>query len=328
MTRIAVIGAGIAGLSIAHLLKDHADIELFEKARGVGGRMSTRRAEPYFFDHGAQYFTARTKPFQNFIHPLITEGVIARWDARYVKFKKNKIIASSNWIEEEPRYTGVPGMNHAAKFLAQGLNVHINTKISSLKNEGTWKLIDDKNQQYSGFDWVICTAPAPQSSALFPESFKYYADIKSVEMLACFSLMLGFEHSFPIEFDAAHVTGSDVSWIAVNNNKPKHPGPLTLVIHSSSEYAQEHIDDDREQVMQHLIKETSSILGYNISAACYKNIHGWRYANNTDQNQKKSVFLDLKNKLGACGDWCCGGRIEGAFTSAYELTQKMKENNL
>ena len=67
MKKIAIIGAGLSGLSIAHLLKENADITLFEKARGVSGRMSTRRAEPYFFDHGAQYFTARTKAFQDFM---------------------------------------------------------------------------------------------------------------------------------------------------------------------------------------------------------------------------------------------------------------------
>ena len=39
--------------------------------------MSTRRAGPYFFDHGAQYFTARTKPFKDFIQPLVDQGIIA-----------------------------------------------------------------------------------------------------------------------------------------------------------------------------------------------------------------------------------------------------------
>ena len=60
MTKISIIGAGLSGLSVAHLLKDYADITLFEKARGVSGRIASRRAEPYVFDHGAQYFTART----------------------------------------------------------------------------------------------------------------------------------------------------------------------------------------------------------------------------------------------------------------------------
>ena len=133
MKKIAIIGAGLSGISAAYLLKDHAEIHLFEKARGVSGRMSTRRAEPYFFDHGAQYFTARTRPFQDFIQPLIDQAIIERWNARYVKFEGNQIIERRNWIDGELHYVGIPRMNRVAKYLAEGLNVYINTLIVSLE---------------------------------------------------------------------------------------------------------------------------------------------------------------------------------------------------
>jgi len=328
MTNIAIIGAGLAGLSAAHLLKDYADIALFEKARGVSGRMSTRRAEPYFFDHGAQYFTARTKPFQDFIQPLLDQGIIERWNARYVKFKGNQIIERKNWSEEEPRYVGVPGMNQVAKFLSRGLNIHINKRIVSLKHQGKWQLTDEQGQQYADFDWVICTAPSPQTVELLPESFKYHDDIKAIEMRAGFSLMLGFEQSFPIEFAAAHVTESDLCWIAVNSDKPNRLDYFTLMVHSSEEYAETHIDEPHDKVMEHLIAETSRIIGCDVGTADYKTIHGWRYANNDKKVQINTILLDQEHKLAACGDWCLGGRVEGAFTSAYNLALKMKERDL
>ena len=317
MIKIAIIGAGLSGITFAHLLQDYAAITLFEKARGVGGRMSTRRAEPYFFDHGTQYFTARTKRFQDFIQTLIGKGIIERWNARYVKFIGNQIIEKRNWLDEEPRYVGVPGMSHIAKFLAQGLNIHCNKRITSLNRQGTWQLIDEAGQQSQGFDWVICTAPSPQAVDLLPDSFKYHADIQVIKMRACFSLMLSFEQSLPLDFEAAHVTDSDLSWIAVNSHKPQRPDLFTLMVHSSEDYAAAHIDDDRDQVIKHLINETSHIIGQDVSQANYKNIHGWRYANNADKKQKSSVFIDQDLKLAACGDWCLGGRVEGAFTSAY-----------
>ena len=324
MTKIAIIGAGLSGLSAAHFLKDNAEITLFEKACDVSGRISTRRAEPYFFDHGAQYFTARTKAFQAFIQPLINQGIIERWGARYVKFDSDQIIERKNWIDDEPRYVGVPGMNKIAKHLAEGLNVHINTRIVSLKRGNTWQLTDESGQLYSDFDWVISTAPSPQAVAVLPKKFKYYDDIKDVEMRACFSLMLGFSKNIPLEFEAAHVIHSDISWIAVNSHKPGRTDRFTLMVHSSEEYSEAHIDDDRETVMQHLMNETSNVIGHDVSIADYKTVHGWRYANNA-KRENFHIFLDPDLKLAACGDWCLGGRVEGAFTSTYNLVNAMKE---
>ena len=327
MTKIAIIGAGLSGLSVAHLLKNHAEIALFEKARGVSGRMSTRRAEPYFFDHGAQYFTARTSPFQDFIQPLIDQGIIERWNARYVKFDGHQIIERKKWIDEEPRYVGVPAMNTVAKRLAEGLNIYINTRITSLEHKNRWEISEESGQIYSDFDWVISTIPSPQALELLPNSFKYHSAIETIEMRACFSLMLGFEKSLPLEFEVAHVTNTDLSWIAVNSHKPGRAENYTLMVHSSEEYAESHINDDRKEVMQHLISETSRVIGHDISVADYKTIHRWRYAKNAKQ-ENGTIFLDQDHKLAACGDWCLGGRVEAAFTSAYNLVHTMKENFL
>ena len=155
MTKVAIIGAGLSGLSTAHLLKDYAKVFLFEKARGVSGRMSTRRAETYFFDHGAQYFTARTQPFKDFLLPLLNSGVIKRWNPRYVIYDDIEIIEQKNWANDEPRYVGVPGMNAVTQSLADSLNVNINTKISSIQRKNKWELKDETGRCYDGFDWII-----------------------------------------------------------------------------------------------------------------------------------------------------------------------------
>ena len=57
--RIAIIGAGIAGITVAKAVQDIADVIIFEKSRGLGGRMAQRRRTGYAFDHGAQYFSLR-----------------------------------------------------------------------------------------------------------------------------------------------------------------------------------------------------------------------------------------------------------------------------
>ena len=325
MKRIAIIGAGISGLTAANFLKDHAEITLFEKARGPSGRVSTRREDPYAFDHGAQYFTARTKPFQDFIQPLLNDGIISRWNARYVRLHGDQIVENRNWAEEEPRYVGVPGMNQVGKYLAESLDIRVQQRIVSLEHYENWVLTDSKGQKHADFDWVISTVPAPQALELLPESFQYYDDIKAIKMKACFSLMLGLKESITLEFEAAHVDNSDLSWIAVNSHKPKRPENYALLVHSSEQYAETHLHDDREKVMQQLIAETSRVTGHTLGVPKYKNLHGWHYANNANRSQVSSVFLDRRQKLAACGDWCLGGRVEGAFTSAYNLANELKK---
>ncbi|MCH2037771.1 MAG: FAD-dependent oxidoreductase [Rickettsiales bacterium] len=325
MMNIAIIGAGIAGLTVANLLKDKANITMFEKARGVSGRTSTRRAEPYFFDHGAQFFTARTKAFQSFIAPLIEAGVIELWNARFVEFNENRIVNQRVWNEEEPHYVGSPAMNSIAKHLAQGLDISVGTRIQTLtKQDHKWLLEDDKGNHVGEYDWVVSTVPAEQAVDLVPNSLPYHNNISSYNMKACFSLMLGFEKPLPLTFDAALVKGTDISWISVINSKPKRSDAFGLLVHSTNNWADQHIDDDRQEVLDYLCKQTSDVIGHDVEHAEHKVVHGWRYANISKQEGDQFIF-DQDQQIGVCGDWFIKGRVESAFTSGYGLAHKMAD---
>lgn len=41
MKKIAIIGAGLSGITLAKKLSQKTDVHVFEKGRGIGGRMST-----------------------------------------------------------------------------------------------------------------------------------------------------------------------------------------------------------------------------------------------------------------------------------------------
>jgi predicted NAD/FAD-dependent oxidoreductase len=49
MLNIAVIGAGLSGLTAANILNTHANVTIFDKAKGPSGRLATRRAESLQF---------------------------------------------------------------------------------------------------------------------------------------------------------------------------------------------------------------------------------------------------------------------------------------
>ncbi len=115
--KVAIIGAGLAGLTAANILKDSVEITIFEKSRGVSGRMSTRYADPYYFDHGAQYFTAKSFEFKEFLKPMIDQGIIKNWQANFVEIKNSEIINQKSWDNEYKHYVGSPRMNAVAQYL-------------------------------------------------------------------------------------------------------------------------------------------------------------------------------------------------------------------
>ena len=323
MTKIAIIGAGISGLSVAHLLKNYADVTLFEKARGVSGRMSTRRAEPYYFDHGTQFFKARTDEFKAFIDPMIQEGVIALWNARFVEIKDREVISRRQWGTAPPHYVGVPNMNAIAKHLSPGLDIRLGIRVQSMqKQRGKWHLTDEQGNALGNYDWIISTIPAEQATELLPSSLSIHSQIQTVKMQACFSLMLGFKNPLPLEFEAALIRGENISWISVNSSKPGRSNDYCLLVHSTNKWADEHIDDDRKQVMDYLCQQTSEIIGHDVNTAQHKAIHGWRYANIAKQSGD-SHLIDCEAHIGVCGDWLIQGRIEAAFTSGFALANKI-----
>ncbi len=79
MTRIAIIGAGMAGVTLAITLKDKAEIILVEKSRGLSGRISHRRVDRFGFDHGAAYLTVRDRQFTDMLAPYISSGLLQNW---------------------------------------------------------------------------------------------------------------------------------------------------------------------------------------------------------------------------------------------------------
>ena len=218
MIKIAIIGAGIAGLTAANRLKDFADITVFEKARGVSGRMSTRYADPYFFDHGAQYFTVKTPEFASFIEPMLSQDIIKRWNANFVEIKDRQIISRKKWDDDFSHYIGCPNMNAMPQFLAKGLDIRLNTRITLVtKVADKWQLFDSNDTLLGEYDWVVYAIPVDQLKELLPTTTDFYSKIKDTKMSACLSLMLGFEGSLNLDFDAALINDDTISWISVNS---------------------------------------------------------------------------------------------------------------
>jgi len=158
---IAVIGAGLAGVTLARSLTSKANVTVFEKSRGVSGRMSTRRTDQFEFDHGAQYFTAKDPKFISAVKQGMKDGYIEAWTSQ-------SVYAKSTGLEPDiggGRYVSVPRMNSWIKASAEGLDIHVQYKVTSLRRDGgKWSLSFDGYEDIGGFDWVVMAARAGRRS--------------------------------------------------------------------------------------------------------------------------------------------------------------------
>ena len=322
--RIAIIGAGISGLTLANTLSDIAEVCIFEKARGIGGRMSTRHAGSFHFDHGAQFFTARTPEFQTFLKPFFTAGLVIEWKGKVMAFEAGKKPDKSLWFE--PHYVGAPNMNSLCKKLAEDQEVALNTEVASLQaeNPGNWQLADKTGNTLGSFDWVISTAPPAQTHNLFGRHIPSGSPFSQAKMQGCYALMIGFDKPWNKRWIAANVRYNPLQWIAVNSSKSGRDHALTcLVAHSSNSWAEEHLDDDANAVQVLLVNQFESVTGIETGNADHISTHRWRYATVT-QNDDSGPYFDETLALASTGDWSKASRIEDAWIAANSLAQSLR----
>ncbi len=317
----------MSGLTFAKIAGHDHKISIFEKARGVSGRMSTRYADPYQFDHGAQYFTARSSEFKSFLLPYIKRGIIADWQPKVVTLMPNERPYKREWFE--PHYIGIPRMNALSKAMSSEFEdqLYLKTRIKTLEFKGqAWYLLDTDDGYHGPFDLVVSTLPSEQLLDLYPSDFFRKRHIEDVKMEACFTLMLGFEKDkwTPPNWGAAVVKNSPISWIAVNSDKPERKTPPCVVVHSSNEWAEKHFDDNHGDVEHMLLDALTDISNIEVRAAAHTSLHNWRYAATTRiYDGKKPYLFDEDLKLAAIGDWFVEGRVEGAFLSGYKLAKAL-----
>ena len=326
---IAIIGAGLSGLILANFLAKKHEVKIFEKARGVGGRMASRTKENLNFDFGCQFFLAKTLEFNNFLQPFIDNKILLPWNAKFAEIDNYQITLEREWNEDSHHFVASNKINQFPKELAKNLDITLQTKITKIqKINRKWHLFDDKDLLIEKFDWVFITCPNQQTVDLITNAKKncdFFENLHQHKMLGCFALMLAFDQSLNLKFDVSLVKNSIISWISHEDSKPNKTKNNAYTILSQNNWAEKNIEQNPDIVSQELIAEFSKIINQKLPNILHQDLHKWRYANIKKQNNLNHSYIDKKNKIGVCGDWLIQGRVEASFLSATNLIQKFNE---
>jgi renalase len=322
---VAIIGAGIAGLSCARALQAAGvTVRLFDKARKPGGRMSTRRGPALSFDHGAQYFTARDPAFAAEVEGWVAAGAARAWTGRIVVARAG---ALEQLTDAQPqRWVGAPSMSAIPRLLAgadPALDVASSVRIAELTRAGpSWRLFDAHGAERGEFARVVVATPAAQAAPLLRGAPALAEAAASVTMDPCWAVMLAFATPLPIAADGLFVHDSTLAWAARDASKPGR-GPLdTWVVHATPTWTAAHWDAEPREVVEALATALADATQTTLPGIHHRDHHRWRYAR-ADSPLPDPYLFDPAAGLAACGDWCGGPRVEGAWLSGRALAARL-----
>ncbi|OYQ35914.1 hypothetical protein CHU95_06545 [Niveispirillum lacus] len=325
----AIIGAGLAGLSAALSLTTLGlPVTLFDKGRGPGGRLSSRRSGDWRFDHGGQFVTVRDDGFKAVMDKLRASGQAAPWDGRIVRLHPD----GSTVPHGVERYVGVPGMNGIIQgliaLLPEAARPHFSTRIVHIAGApGRWLLQMEDGTSAGPFARLVLAMPSVQASDLLrPVAPALAVRADAAVMAPCWALMLGFDQPLSLSWDAAFVAGAGgddrpLSWIAHDGTKPGRGQRATFVAHASPDWSIRHLEQDADQVGATLLSAFRAATGITGDPA-FSAAHRWRYALPT-LPLADGFLWDAALCIGVCGDWCLDARAEAAFVSGARLAAAM-----
>jgi predicted NAD/FAD-dependent oxidoreductase len=246
---------------------------------------------------------------------------VSIWSPKVTTLSRGEKPFKRDWFE--PHYVGNPSMTSLPKRLAQDVDVQLQTRVEKMsKSDDGWQLFTEAGASLGTFDWVAAAMPAPQTNALFQDQFAHQALIESAVISPCFALMLKLRAAPEFDFDAAVVRESPVAWIANNCSKPGRNAAPSLLIHSSNDWAKEHLEDSQDEIQAALLSALMDLVPLQTSDIADASLHRWRYAK-VETEVGEDFLIDESAKLAAIGDWCSGNRAEDAFLSGAALARHM-----
>lgn len=320
-TQIAIIGAGLAGLAAANALPADS-YSIFEKSRGPGGRLASKRIAESRADIGAQFFTVRDPRFESIITDAIAAGAANKWQPRMGKIVNSEVVASP---DSQQRYVGTPYMNALAHYLAENITIAYETrfdKVTSINNHFVLTTKDGKNFTA---DQVLVTTPASQMADLLQD---FDPHLISVE----FEMDPTWTSVFEIQAQLKTTDGEyldacfggrhpAIDFVAMECSKPRRASNY-LVVHAKPDFSKNHLDASTNDILFRIKHEFEKV--FNIKAKPVLS-HRWRFARPKypGKTSQKGVYK-LAPNLWLAGDYLAGGRVEGAYLSGLEAAARLR----
>ena len=323
MSSFCIIGSGISGATIANLLSKKHSVDLFDKARGPGGRSSFKRLDKAKgFDHGTQYISPKSPAFKKFIKGLIKKKVLKNWGGKHLflhKVKKEK--------KNHTKVIGTRGNNDISKYLLKNINCYFQNELKKVEYKKNEWILSFANGQKKTYEKVVLTCPFPQLSKLTKKFIQSPFMKKKIKMDANITVMIAIKKTNK-NISSYFFNDKVLGWAAKENSKKRFKSNQDLwTLQSTYDWANKKINKNRENLESNskiLIDHFFKLTKIKKTKILFSLNHGWKFSSNSKPLNIKS-YWNSSLGFGVCADWFVGPRLESGWISANDLYKKIKQ---
>ncbi|WP_064094234.1 NAD(P)/FAD-dependent oxidoreductase [Rossellomorea aquimaris] len=312
---VVLIGGGLSGIMAASILKRNGieNFIILEKSKSVGGRLATRRIGEGKADHGAQFFTVRSKELQDEVEKWLQAGWIKKW-----------------FGHPYPRYTSTDGMNTLTKKLAQHLPTKLNSQVLHVREKRDGPLeIEFHDGDRINAKHVIITPPAPQAFELIDSEF----DKKQLNQISFAPSLVGLftlekESAIPSPGHLDEQLPDGVERI-VDHQKKGISKTVTISVYMTGIWAEKHYEESDQSILEKIKAIVEQYTGPNNSLV-HCQLKRWKYAEAKEVFHSPYIELGERGKIIVCGDAFLREndeagrtRFESAFLSGISAGERM-----
>ncbi len=299
MSATLLIGSGISASAFSHHFK--GDVEIYEKASRVGGRLCARNYKEFIIQFGAQYATSSNSIFDDY---LIKTGA--------KNFTASIYIEEKNTYEDKNIWTHEKGMQFIADYGFLNKKINFNSEVIKINQKNN--KIHFSDGTIVDYNKLILSIPHPQALNLLGE-LNYECSFEP-----CLAIGLCLEKESSIKLNAIKPNNKAISWIASSRLFNKQI-PESVLIHLSPESSKKMYHKDKETIINFAKENIHNFSSSNLNII-HADIFKWKYAlTNKKMNQYR--YIKYSDSIYLIGDWIIGPRIENAFLSGYSLAMDL-----
>jgi len=323
--KVAIVGAGLAGLAAARTLKKAGwDVRVFEKGSAVGGRCASESLDGFLFDTGATNIAPRGRELEPVMLKELDTSDLVKITKPVWVHAGLRVSAGPSSVNSMERYAYRGGNIRLPLLLAEGLDVCLDTPIEGIeRNNGEFKVANDQ------FDAVILTVPAPEAHELL-QGMGINRPLGQCRYRPCMAVSLAYRQDIGdlpyfalLEPEQRH----PLVWLSVESIKCPDRAPegcTGFMAQLGPQFSAEHFESDEGSVIGHTVEYVERLYGSEWSSPALVDLVRWRYS----QPENVAMFDSVNqpgSKVLVAGDGVVGGRTEYAYTSGVKAANMLLE---